>query len=396
MSDRAPAPAGGEALGQHPDDRIEVVAGQRTEGPAAPHQIEERVLLPVLRCDLGDDLLGEHVERLLGNCEPVELAAANAVEERGALDEIVARERKQPPLGRPANGVAGAADPLQKGRNRARRTELADEIDIADVDPEFERGGRHQGFQFAPFQPLLGREPQLLRHAAVMGGDGALAETLRELVGDPFGHPAGVDEHQRRPMILDQFREAGIDLGPDLVRHHRFEGRTRHLDGQVAPALMAGVDDRNLRGGPAVRGGAGQEMGDGLNRILCCGEADPLEPVAAQRRQPLEREREMGAALVRRDGMDFVDDDRAGARQHGAPGFRAEQNVERLRRRHQDMRRAPAHLVALGRRRVAGAHPGADFDVAQARRGRSRSRMPASGASRLRWMSFDSALSGET
>ena len=196
-----------------------------------------------------------------------------------------------------------------------------------------------------------------------MGGDGALAETLGELMGDPFGHPAGVDEHQRRPMILDQFREAAIDLGPNLVRHHRFEGRTRHLDGQVAPALMAGVDDRNLRGGPAVRGGAGQEMGDGLNRILCCGEANPLEPVAAQRRQPLERERKMGAAFVRRDGMDFVDDDRAGARQHGAPGFRAEQDVERLRRRHKDMRRAPAHLVALGRRRVAGAHPGADFDV---------------------------------
>ena len=152
------APAGGEALGQHPDNRIEVVPRQRAEGPAAPQQVEERVLLPVLRCNLGDDLLGEHVERLLGNREPVELAAANAVEERGALDEIVARERKEAPLGRAANGVAGAADALQEGCNRARRTELADEIDIADVDSEFERGGRHQGFQFAPFEPLLGRE----------------------------------------------------------------------------------------------------------------------------------------------------------------------------------------------------------------------------------------------
>ena len=46
--------------------------------------------------------------------------------------------------------------------------------------------------------------------------------------------------------------------------------------------------------------------------------------------------------------------------------------------------------------RVAGAHPGADLDIRQARCACSRSRMPASGASRLRWMSFDSALSGET
>ena len=319
----AAAPAGGEALGQHPDDRVEVVARQRAKGPAAPQQVEERIFLPVLCGDLGDDLLGEHVERLLGNREPIEFAAANAVEERGALDEIVARERKQAPFGRASDRVTRTADPLQEGRDRARRAKLADEIDIADVDPELERGGRHQRFQLAPFQPLLGRESQLLGHAAVMGGDRALAETLRELVGDPFGHPAGVDEHQRRPVIFDQLGEAGVDLGPNLVRHHRFERGTRHLHGQVAPALMPGVDDRDLGCGPAVRGGAGEEMGDGLDRILGRGKADALQAVAAQRRQSLEREREMGAALVRRDGVDFVDDDRAGARQHGAPGFRA-------------------------------------------------------------------------
>jgi hypothetical protein len=30
--------------------------------------------------------------------------------------------------------VAGAADPLQEGGNRARRADLAGEIDLADVD----------------------------------------------------------------------------------------------------------------------------------------------------------------------------------------------------------------------------------------------------------------------
>ena len=45
------------------------------------------------------------------------------------------------------------------------------------------------------------------------------------------------------------------------------------------------------------------------------------------------------------------------------PDSRAEQDVERLRRRHQDVRRTAAHRVALGGGRVARADPGADFHI---------------------------------
>ena len=79
--------------------------------------------------------------------------------------------------------------------------------------------------QFAALEPLLGRKPAFLRQAAVMRGDRILAETVREFAGDPLGHAAGVDEDERRAMALDQFGEAAVDLGPDLVRHHRFERR---------------------------------------------------------------------------------------------------------------------------------------------------------------------------
>ncbi len=47
------------------------------------------------------------------------------------------------------------------------------------------------------------------------------------------------------------------------------------------------------------------------------------------------------------------------------PELRAQQDVERLRRGHDDVRRPPARPVALGRGRVAGAHPGADLDIRQ-------------------------------
>src|SRR5206468_1721354 len=109
--------------------------------------------------------------RLFGDGEAVELAATDAVEERRAFDELVAREREEAALGRAVDGMAGAPDALQEARDRARRAELADEVDLADIDAELERGGRHQRLQGAALQALLGVEPLLLRHAAVMRGD---------------------------------------------------------------------------------------------------------------------------------------------------------------------------------------------------------------------------------
>ena len=71
--------------------------------------------------------------------------------------------------------------------------------------------------------------------------------------------------------------------------------------------------------------------------------------VYAELRQALERQRQVGPALVRRDGVNFVDDHRARGPEHAAAGLGAEQDVERLRRGHDDMRRAAAHALALTR-----------------------------------------------
>ena len=60
-----------------------------------------------------------------------------------------------------------------------------------------------------------------------------------------------------------------------------------------------------VRGRRALRAGADQEPRDRLDRLLRRGQADPLQPVAAQRREPLQRQREMRAALVRRDAHGF-------------------------------------------------------------------------------------------
>ena len=259
-----------------------------TEGPSAAQPIVKLRFRPILRGHFCNDLLRENVERPFRNRQAIKLAATHAVDKGCALNQIVARKREQPPFGRAADRVTGTANALQKGCDRARRTDLTNEIDVADIDPEFERGGRHERFQFAALQPLFGGEPELLGHAAVMRGDGLFAKTVGQLARDAFGHAPGVDEHQRRAVVLDEFGQARVNVLPHLVRHHRLERRSRNFDAQVAPTLMSRVDDRNLRSRRAIRRGADKKMGDRFDRILRRREPDALQAVAAQSREPLQ------------------------------------------------------------------------------------------------------------
>ncbi len=239
----APPVAGREPLREHAHDRVEVGARQGAERPRAPQPLIKRRLVPILRRDLGDDLLGYDVERLVRDREPIEFAAPHAVEQGRAFHEVVSGEREQPPLGGRADRMAGSADALQEARDRARRADLADHVDVADVDPELERSGRDHRLQFAAFQSPLGGEAMFLGHAAVMGGDGALAEALRQFAGDALGHAARIDEDEGGAMRFDELRQPFVDLRPGFAGHHRVERRARELDGEIARALVAGVDD---------------------------------------------------------------------------------------------------------------------------------------------------------
>ena len=337
----APAAPRREAFGEHMEQRRKILTRQVAIGPGAAHARIERRLRPVLRRHFGDDLLGERVERPFGDRQPIEFAAPHAVEQRRAFHQFVARLREQPPLRQTIDRMPRASDALQEAGDRTRRAELADEIDLADVDAELQRGGRHQRLQRAVLQPLLGAEPMRLGHAAVVGGDLRLAEPLGKVARDALGHPPRVDEDERGAMRLDELREALVDLLPHFRRHHRFERRGRDFQRQVARPVVADVDDRHLGGGAAVRAGADQQTRDRLDRILGRRQADAQQPVAGERRQALQRQRQMGAALVaapsrgfrRRSPCACVDS-------IGAAGFRAEQHVERFRRSDENVRRA--------------------------------------------------------
>ena len=337
----------------------EILARQRAVGPSAADQRVELVLAPLLSGNLGDDLLRQDIERLLREDQPVEFTAAHTVEQRGAFDELVARQREEAALGGAGHRVPRTPDALQQARDRARRAELAHQVDIADIDAELERSGCDQRFQRTGFQPLFGVEALLLGETAVMRGHPLGGEPFRQLPRHPLGEAAGIDEDQGRAMGLDQLGQPVVNLLPDFAGHHGFERRGRNFEGKVARPAMAGVDD------PALGIGSDEKSGHRLDRLLRRREADAQQRAAAERGQPLERDRQMRAALVRRHRMNLVDDDRPRRRQHFAAGFGTEQDIERFRRGHDDVRRISAHALPLSRRRVAGAHPGADLHVRQ-------------------------------
>ena len=128
-----------ESVGQHGNDLRVSLASKRAVRPRARQASEQLVFVPILACNLGDDLLRQHVERRDRHAQPIELAAPYRVKQRCAFDQIVARLGEQAPLRQPADRVARAPDALQECRDRAGRAELADEIDEPDVDAQFER-----------------------------------------------------------------------------------------------------------------------------------------------------------------------------------------------------------------------------------------------------------------
>ena len=203
-----------EALGEHAHDGVEVGALQRRVGPGAADEREQRVLAPFAAGGLGDDLLREDVERRGDDAQRIELAAAHRVEQRGAFDELVARLREEARLRHAADGVAGAAGALQEGRDRARRAELADEVDVADVEAELERRRRHEHLEPALLQALLGVEAGFLGKAAVVRRHRLLAEPVAEVARRALGHAPGVDEDERRAVQRARARRCGRRPAP--------------------------------------------------------------------------------------------------------------------------------------------------------------------------------------
>ena len=86
--------------------------------------------------------------------------------------------------------------------------------------------------------------------------------------------------------------------------------------------------------------------------------------------EALEGERQVGAALVTRHGVNLVHDHRARPREAAAARFRRQEDVQGLGRGDEHVRRPLGALTALGRRGISGANGGTNGRRAESHPGR--------------------------
>ena len=229
------------ALGVQRDHLIELLALEVAVGPGAAERGEEVTLRPWLGHAGRHHLLGQDVQGTGRRGRAVQQAVAHAAQERRALDQLVEGQREEPPLGDAGQRVPRAAHPLQEGRDRPRGPDLHHEVHLADVDPQLQRGGGHQRAQPARLQPLLGVQPALAGEAAVVAGDGVLAQQAGEVARDALRHLSGVHEDEAGAVLAYEVGHARVDLLPLLVGADGRERRGRDFDRQVELAEGPGV-----------------------------------------------------------------------------------------------------------------------------------------------------------
>ena len=309
----------------------------------------------------GDDVLREDVERVARDLRLLDQPLPHALRDDRRLEQVGPELREDPPARDLAERVAGAADPLQAAGDRLRRLDLDHEVDGAHVDPELERRGRDEAWDAARLELLLDLRALLTREGAVVRTRNLLLRQLVQPQRQALGESAVVDEDDRRAVRPNQLHQGRVDRGPDRARLVPFlaalPGLAHVLDGdddlEVELLRHARVDELD-------RASTRDEAADLLERALRRREADPLRRLRRERLEPLDREREMGAALRAGDRVHLVEDQRVDAAQQLACA-RGEQQEERLGRGDQDVRRLAEHRRALLLRGVARADGDAEL-----------------------------------
>ncbi len=237
---------GADAFAEHDENFVEGLAGEVAVVAGAADEGEEFVFVPFVGGAGGDDLLGEDVERAVGEDEVIEIGLADGADDGGALDEFVASGGEEASLGDSSTPVPRTSDALQCDGDGAGRADLADEIDVADVDAEFEGSGGDEDAALALLEAALGFEAEVAGEGAVVGGYRVLAHALGEVVGDAFDEASGVDEDESGAVFDGELLEALVDFVPHFVGGDGAELGGGELDGEVE---RAGRRDEDGDGG---------------------------------------------------------------------------------------------------------------------------------------------------
>ena len=196
------------------------------KGSEAVTSALDLVDLPLVERRHRDQVLGEHVERVLRDHRLLDRPFAHPLGDDRALEQVGAELGEDAAARDLAQRVAGAADPLQAAADRLRRLDLDHQVDGAHVDAQLQRRRRDQAGQLPRLQHLLDHSALLVGQRAVVGpgdlheavlaggscrgrGHGPCRWLKRPRGGPPTTPPAGrgvVPERARSPAAPAQVR----------------------------------------------------------------------------------------------------------------------------------------------------------------------------------------------
>ncbi len=356
--------------GQHADDRLERVSAQLGVVLGTPDEGEEVVERPGAVGGGGHDLLRQHVERIARDAGRLDGALVHPARNDGRLEEVAAILGEDDAARWLSDVVAGAPDALEPACDRRRRLDLDHQIDGAHIDAKLKRAGGHDARQPALLESGLDLQPLLPGDRAVVGANKLFAGQLVELEREALGQAPAVGEDDRAPVSADELQDARVDRRPDarprLGAGGRPAGRLvegdplaqaahvldRHHDLELERLPHAGIDDRHRpwrpwRGAITTVQPATEIGRHSAQRSLRRRKTDALRLAVGDGRKPLQGQRQVGAALRARQGMDLVDDQPLDAAQGLARGG-GQQQVKGLGRGDQDVGRQLDHPRSLG------------------------------------------------
>ena len=193
--------AGGDEI----DDVVEIGARKLGVHRRRDDLVIELIGQKRLAAGAAQHMLRQHVERARAQRRRVLRILGDRIDGDAAFQHFETVGRHQHRARGLVEAVVGAADPLHQPRRTLGRADIDDEIDVAPVDAEIERGGADHAAQPPGRHRVLDLAALGDVERAVMQRDGeTIVVHAPEILEQHFGLAAGVDEDQRGLVALDE------------------------------------------------------------------------------------------------------------------------------------------------------------------------------------------------
>ncbi len=176
---------------------------------------------------MGNDLLGEHVERVAQEPGALDLARDHSLGDDRSLEQVAAVLWVQRAAAGLAHRVPGATNPLHAPRHGAGRLDLDHQIDGTHVDAQLERTGGDDAAQQAAFELVFDDDSLLASKRTVVRLDQLVAGELVEVGRQALGLTPGVAEDDRAAVGQHLGKDRWVDAVPDAAH---LLGRHDHVD----------------------------------------------------------------------------------------------------------------------------------------------------------------------